>query len=173
MPDFDSNLALVYFVFNSYFFTCREYEEDLIQEGVIGLLKAIETFDESLGNEFSTYAVTVIKNEMGMFMRKVQRCPATISLDDPIANQEGENITLMHIIADTSEDSYEFENEYVIDMLKKAAVENGLADVVKMRLEGMKQVDIARKLNVHPSTISEKMRLLYNIVRRQLGIPEK
>lgn len=35
--------------------------EDLIQEGTIGLIKAIDKFDASLGNAFSTYAVYWIK----------------------------------------------------------------------------------------------------------------
>jgi RNA polymerase primary sigma factor len=30
--------------------------EDLIQEGIIGLMKAISKFDYKLGNKFSTYA---------------------------------------------------------------------------------------------------------------------
>jgi RNA polymerase primary sigma factor len=30
--------------------------EDLIQEGVVGLMKAISKFDYKLGNKFSTYA---------------------------------------------------------------------------------------------------------------------
>ena len=36
-------------------------KEDLIQEGTIGLIKAIDKFDASLGNAFSTYAVYWIR----------------------------------------------------------------------------------------------------------------
>lgn len=38
--------------------------EDLEQYGIIGLWKATENFDESLGNELSTYATPYIKNEI-------------------------------------------------------------------------------------------------------------
>ena len=68
----------------------REYEEDLIQEGMIGLLKAVKQFDESRGTEFSTYAFTVIRNEMRQYIRLMKHYPEPVSLDEPIYNQEGE-----------------------------------------------------------------------------------
>lgn len=38
--------------------------EDLIQSGNIGLMKAIENFDEKRGSKFSTYAVWLIRQQM-------------------------------------------------------------------------------------------------------------
>ena len=43
--------------------------EDLIEIGKIGLLKAIEGFDESLGYSFSTYAFPLITGEIKRFLR--------------------------------------------------------------------------------------------------------
>ena len=40
------------------------FSEDLAQEGFIGLLKAVESFDESRNVKFSTYANVCIKNNM-------------------------------------------------------------------------------------------------------------
>lgn len=45
-----------------------EYD-DLFQLGMIGLVKAIEGFDESLGTQFSTYAVPKIMGEIRRFLR--------------------------------------------------------------------------------------------------------
>ncbi len=43
--------------------------EDLIQIGMIGMLKAIRSFDVSRGNSFSTYAVPMIMGEIRKFLR--------------------------------------------------------------------------------------------------------
>ncbi|MBR0302236.1 MAG: sigma-70 family RNA polymerase sigma factor [Clostridia bacterium] len=43
--------------------------EDLIQIGLIGMLKAIKSFDISRGNAFSTYAVPMIMGEIKKFLR--------------------------------------------------------------------------------------------------------
>lgn len=51
-------------------FTGRGCElEDLIQIGLIGMLKAIRSFDLSKGNAFSTYAVPMIMGEIRKFLR--------------------------------------------------------------------------------------------------------
>ena len=51
-------------------FTSRGYElEDLIQTGVMGLLKALNGFDESRGFSFSTYAFPFIAGEIKRFLR--------------------------------------------------------------------------------------------------------
>ena len=43
--------------------------EDLAQTGIIGLLKAIDNFDESFDVKFSTYAVPMIIGEIRRFLR--------------------------------------------------------------------------------------------------------
>lgn len=44
-------------------------KEDLYQQGVIGLMKALRRFDPSLGTAFSTYAAALILGEMRMLHR--------------------------------------------------------------------------------------------------------
>jgi RNA polymerase sporulation-specific sigma factor len=51
-------------------FTGRGAEyEDLVQLGVIGMIKAARSFDFSFGTAFSTYAVPLIMGEMRRFLR--------------------------------------------------------------------------------------------------------
>ncbi len=51
-------------------FTGRGYElEDLIETGTLGLIKAVNGFDTSLGYSFSTYAFSVITGEIKRFLR--------------------------------------------------------------------------------------------------------
>nr|WP_199289019.1 RNA polymerase sigma factor SigF [Pseudanabaena sp. FACHB-1998] len=48
---------------------CQESFEDLMQVGSIGLINAIERFDVSKGNAFSSFAVPYIKGEIQHYLR--------------------------------------------------------------------------------------------------------
>ena len=62
------NIGLVYSV--SRRFAGRGYElEDINQIGTIGLIKAIDKFDDSFDVKFSTYAVPMIAGEIKRFLR--------------------------------------------------------------------------------------------------------
>jgi RNA polymerase sigma factor (sigma-70 family) len=52
-----------------------EHFEDLVQEGVCGVLVALEKFDVELGNRFVTYAVWWIRERMGAYLAALP--PAT------------------------------------------------------------------------------------------------
>lgn len=64
----ESNLGLVHSCANRFRNRGVEYD-DLFQAGCVGLLKAIEGFDESLGYVFSTYAVPAILGEIRRIFR--------------------------------------------------------------------------------------------------------
>lgn len=54
---------------------CKKYKdyadiEDLYQEGTKAIIKAIKTYDPSLGSKFSTYAYSFILGEISDFVRK-------------------------------------------------------------------------------------------------------
>ncbi|MDE6925543.1 MAG: SigB/SigF/SigG family RNA polymerase sigma factor [Acetatifactor sp.] len=64
----EKNLGLVHHIVKR--FANRGYDpEDLFQIGTIGLMKAIDKFDLSLGLKFSTYAVPMITGEIKRFLR--------------------------------------------------------------------------------------------------------
>ena len=64
----EQNLGLVWSVARR--FTGRGYDiEDLFQIGSIGLIKAIDNFDVSVGVRFSTYGVPMIIGELRRFLR--------------------------------------------------------------------------------------------------------
>ena len=64
----EDNLGLVHYIVKR--FLNRGYEaEDLFQIGCIGLMKAIDNFDTSVGVKFSTYAVPMIIGEIRRYLR--------------------------------------------------------------------------------------------------------
>lgn len=64
----EENLGLVYAVVKRFLGRGCEME-DLVQIGSIGLLKAIDKFDQSYDVKFSTYAVPLIAGEIKRFLR--------------------------------------------------------------------------------------------------------
>ncbi|MFJ9411370.1 SigB/SigF/SigG family RNA polymerase sigma factor [Streptomyces sp. NPDC101393] len=64
----EMNLSLVHYVARR--FRSRGQEmEDIVQVGTIGLIKAIDRFDLSLENEFTTFAIPYITGEIKRFFR--------------------------------------------------------------------------------------------------------
>ncbi|MFJ5068033.1 RNA polymerase sigma factor SigF [Kitasatospora sp. NPDC088556] len=64
----ETNLSLVRFAvrrFNSH----REPQEDLLQVGAVGLIKAIDRFDPDLGVEFTTFAIPTVLGEIRRHFR--------------------------------------------------------------------------------------------------------
>ena len=64
----NANAPLVYKLARSFSGRGCEFE-DLVQIGSIGMLKAVRSFDPSLGYAFSTYAVPLIVGEIRRFLR--------------------------------------------------------------------------------------------------------
>ncbi len=64
----EKNIDLVYFVRDRYTLLHHQYDEDLANEGVMGLMTAIDNYDPSLNVKFSTYAVPWIKQRMYRYM---------------------------------------------------------------------------------------------------------
>ena len=66
--------------------------EDLIQEGMIGLLSAIREYDSEKGASFKTYAQTCIHNRIKSAVRSAQRLKNAplndgVSLEDVLSNE--------------------------------------------------------------------------------------
>lgn len=75
------NLKLVLSVIKK-FSNRKENPDDLFQIGCIGLIKAIDNFDTSLGVQFSTYAVPMIVGEVRRYLRDNNPIRVSRSLRD-------------------------------------------------------------------------------------------
>lgn len=67
-----ANIGLVHLVANQF---CRQpvRYEDLIQEGIMGLIRATETFEPNRGVRFSTYSVYWIRAKIQRLLQKIDR----------------------------------------------------------------------------------------------------
>lgn len=67
----ESHLALVYKIASKYQFLGKHTFDDIIQEGCLGLISAINRFDPQYKNRFSTFAQHYIKYQIQKYLRNL------------------------------------------------------------------------------------------------------
>lgn len=98
------NLRLVAHIAKKYGFPERDLE-DYLSIGIIGLIKAIDTFDDAKGIRLATYASRCIENEILMAIRGNKKQSREVYLNDSISNdKEGKEIHLLDIMEEPQED---------------------------------------------------------------------
>ena len=102
----EHTLRLVAHIIKKYYSATND-QDDLISIGVIGLIKAIKTFDISKNTRLATYAARCVENEIFMHFRTLRRISCEISLSEPIDTDcEGNTLELMDILS-FEEDMFE------------------------------------------------------------------
>lgn len=95
----EHNLRLVAHIIKKYHLSSEE-QDDLISIGTIGLIKAVNTFDNTKGIKFATYASKCIENEVLMHYRSKKKSSNEVSISEPIdVDSEGNPLTLIDIIS--------------------------------------------------------------------------
>lgn len=97
------NLRLVSHIVKKYYSTYPD-SEDLVSIGIIGLVKAIDTFKIESGTRFATYGARCVQNEILMHFRAQKKHSGEVSLTETIdMDREGNPLTYMDILS-TNED---------------------------------------------------------------------
>ena len=98
------NLRLVSHIARKY--TVPGYgPDDLISIGVIGLIKAVNSYKSSSGTALGTYAARCIENEILMTLRASRKHRGDVSLQDSVGTDgEGNEITYMDILGTDPDD---------------------------------------------------------------------
>lgn len=95
----EHNLRLVAHIVKKYYSSYNDYD-DLISVGIVGLIKAINTFDFTKAQRLSSYASTCVQNEILMFFRNSRKSQQEISLNESVdTDKDGNNLILMDIIS--------------------------------------------------------------------------
>lgn len=99
------NLRLVSHIVRKYY-ASNPNQEDLVSVGTVGLVKAVDSFCESNGARFATYASKCIQNEILMYFRSQKKLAAEVSLNETIdIDRDGNPLTYVDVIS--SEDNIE------------------------------------------------------------------
>lgn len=148
------NRSLVEAIASKYTNSSLEYD-DIVQEGMIGLLAAIKTFDKNNGTSFKTYAATCINNSIQTALKKFTR-QKDIPQSQVIEYAE-EEIPEQHGII--SAEDYYIAGESV-SMLAKILKEN-LSDyeneVLRLHIVGCNYNEIANRLSKTPKSVDNAL----------------
>lgn len=142
---------------------------DIIQEGTVGLIEAVERYDEGRGVAFSLYAYHRIRGRMLSFMEQETQKRHT-SIDSAIADGNGQ-VTIGDMIEDTRPLAADLAEQNVLMAQIKEAIGrlpmNEQLVLSGVYLEDREPKRLAQELNLSPSHI---YRLQKQGIRRIRGM---
>lgn len=165
----EHNLRLVAHIAKKYENTSED-KDDILSIGIIGLMKAVDSFQITANNKLATYAARCIENEILMTLRANKNKRNTIYLQQAVAvDKDGNEIELLDMLEDKSinilksyEDKVMHKNLY--DALK--TLNSREYEIISRRYginrKSQTQKEISKDLNISRSYVSriEKRALL-------------
>lgn len=173
---FEENMKLVYYIARRYKTKSNAlYFEDYVQEGMLGLWRASNTYDSSKGYTFATYASTCITNNILMYFRKFNRpiYRHLVSYDTVFRDKDGELKEFERFLEDPNSGK---EYEAVDDRL--SVTDKTLSVLTKREREVLhrifyldeKQADVARSLGCSQSYVSRLQQSALKKLKKAVGV---
>ena len=142
--------------------------DDLISIGTIGLIKGIDTFDETKNIRLATYAARCIDNELLMMLRAEKKKAKDVYLYDSIgSDKEGNEINLFDII--------EYKDEDVVERLMVNERVGRLGKIMEETLSGREKTILIMRygLDGKKEKTQREIAKLYGISRSYVSRIEK
>ena len=144
-----ANMRLVLSVVGR-FSASRESADDLFQAGMVGMMKALNNFDRTLGMRFSTYAVPMMR-QVACALDAVSE---PVSFFEPAFSDGEDGMQLIDQLADEKENADSWSERIALAEALKQVPERELA-VLKMRyFDGKTQNEISEKVGVSQAQVS-------------------
>lgn len=177
----EHNLRLVVYIAKRFENTNADMD-DLISVGSIGLIKAINSFDNTKQIKIATYASRCIENEILMHLRKISKSRGDVSLDEPLnVDWEGNTLVLSDVLGTDSDVIYrDFEHEAENEILYKSfdKLLPREKEIIKLRfgilgVEKKTQKEIADMLGISQSYISRLEKKVMKKLKKEISNYEK
>lgn len=172
----EHNLRLVVYIAKKFENTGIDIE-DLISVGTIGLVKAVNSFDNGRNIKLATYASRCIENEILMFLRKMVKVKNEVSIDEPLnVDNEGNRLLLCDILGTDNDSVYtQIESQIEKDILLEtfSHLSEREKSIISFRFglfgqEEMTQKDIADMLGISQSYISRLEKKVVKKLRKEI-----
>lgn len=164
------------------FFMVGSEKEDIVQEGYIGLYKAVKSYDCEKQNSFKTFATLCIERQLITAVKNSNRqkhipLNSSVSLNAEVYDNEG-NTTIMEVLDNNkvSEDPLDIitKKEYY-DLVEKN-IDKNLSDfekeVLKFYKNGESYANIAEKLGTKIKSVDtaiQRIRKKANRIKQSIG----
>lgn len=136
----EHNLRLVAHIVKKYY-TISDEHDDLISIGVLGLMKAANTFKTDKNVRFASYASRCIENEILMSFRVKKKRANDISISDPIdTDHDGNNLSLGDVLAVEQD---------MVEILDKKENNSKLYKLVQSKLSGREREIISLRYGLY------------------------
>ncbi len=173
----EHNLRLVVYIAKRFENTNVDIE-DLISIGTIGLIKAVNSFNEDKQIKLATYASRCIENEILMHLRKVSKVKNEMSLDEPLNVDYEGNVLLLSDVLGTENDivskgiESDVDKDILLQSFSKLSPREG--EIIKMRFgilgtEKKTQKEIADMLGISQSYISRLEKKVMNRLKKEIS----
>lgn len=171
----EHNLRLVVYI-------ARKFEntgipvEDLVSIGTIGLIKAVNTFDNSKKIKLATYASRCIENEILMQLRRTSKMRYEVSLDEPLKiDYDGNELLLSDVMGTEDDTIYQYIEKDIDYSLLQAAMSKlskRERTIVELRFglrgrEERTQKEVADLLGISQSYISRLEKKIIGRLQRE------
>ena len=139
---------------------------DLFQEGVVGLVEAVERFEPERGFKFSTYARFRIRGRALTYLQKHTKHPQNMSDNDQLA-------LLIQNLADESQDPDEHaEDSFLLDKIYEcveALPEKERKAFVAVVLREEEPKEVAKRMKISRSYLSRLLKKSWKRIRDMLS----
>lgn len=138
-------------------------QDDLISIGTIGLIKGIDSYNDSKKTKITTYAARCIENEILMYFRSNKKRESDVSLNDSIGyDKDGNEVSLIDVLKDNTTDFAEVihtkENIKDLSIYLNLLNEREKEIIIKryglLNQKEKTQKEIAKELNISRSYVS-------------------
>ena len=173
----EKNLRLVVYIAKKFDSTGIDLE-DLISVGSIGLIKAVNTFNNEKQIKLATYASRCIENEILMHLRKVNKQKNETSLDCPLSlDADGNELLLSDVIGIDADEVYknmevEVEKDWVHKALERLNRREKQIVCMRFGLNGEEvqtQKQVADALRISQSYISRIEKKILNKMKKDIS----